>query len=90
MHITLSANYYHALKKFVANNKKNAQAIKKALTLFKENPNHPSLNLEKLQNTKGVYTVRLINKSDRIFFVWIEKNTVLFIDIGKHDKYRKF
>lgn len=77
MYITLSANYYHALKKFVANNKKNAQAIKKALTLFKENPNHPSLNLEKLQNTKGVYTIRL-NKSDRIFFLDRKKHSTLY------------
>lgn len=89
MHIKLSTNYYRALKKFVTNNKKNAEAIKKALKLFRENPNHPSLNMEKLRNAKGMYTFRL-NKSDRVFFIWLEKDSVLLIDIGQHDKYRKY
>lgn len=53
------------------------------------NPAYPSLNIEKLKNAQDIYTIRL-NKGDRIFFLWKEENTALFIDIGKHDKYRKY
>jgi len=31
-----------------------------------------------------------LNKSDRIFFIWQEKNMASSIDIGKHDKYRRY
>ena len=88
MQITLSASYYRALKNFVKNNKRNAQNIKKALTLFKENQRHPSLSLEKLKGSR-IWTIR-IDKGNRIFFSWINKTTVLFLDIGKHDKYRRY
>ena len=76
-------------KKYVKNNRKRFEDFKKAVTLFASNPNHPSLNVEKLRNAKGVYTIRL-SKGDRIFFIWKEERTVLFIDIGKHDKYRRY
>lgn len=89
MQIKLSASYFRALKKFVSNNKKNSESVKKALKLFKENPNHPSLNLEKLQHTEGVYTIR-VNKGDRLFLIRTDKDTVILIDVGKHDKYRKY
>ena len=88
MQIKLSASYYRALKNFVKNNKRNAHNIKKALKLLKENPHHPSLNLEKLKG-RHVWTIR-IDKANRIFLSWIEKDTVLLLDIGKHDKYRKY
>lgn len=88
MHILLSASYFRALKKFVKNNRRNAESIKKSEKLFKENPRHPSLHLEKLVGTK-VYSIR-IDKGNRIFFYWIDKFTTLFIDIGKHDKYRRY
>ncbi len=88
MQIRLSASYYRALKGFVKNNKINAENIKKALRLLKENPSHPSLNLEKLKGSQ-IWTIR-IDKGNRIFFSWIDKTTALFLDIGKHDKYRKY
>ena len=88
MQITLSASYYRALKNFVKNNKRNAQNVKKALKLLKENQHHPSLNLEKLKGSR-VWTIR-IDKGNRIFFSWIDKATVLFLDIGRHDKYRNY
>ena len=88
MQIKLSASYYRALKNFVKNNKRNAQNIKKALKLFKENQHHPSLNLEKLKSSH-LWTIR-IDKGNRIFFSWINKTTALFLDIGKHDKYRRY
>lgn len=88
MQIKLSTSYYRALKGFVRNNKKNAENIKKTLKLLRENPRHPSLNLEKLKGSL-IWTIR-IDRGNRIFFSWVDKATVLFLDIGKHDKYRKY
>lgn len=76
-------------KKYIKNNHERFEDYKKAVTLFLSNPLHPGLNIEKLKNAKSVYTIRL-SRSDRIFFIWKEENTALFIDIGKHDKYRKY
>lgn len=76
-------------KKYVKNSSQLFKSYKKSVTIFASNPNHPSLNIEKLRNVKGVYTIRL-SKGDRIFFIWKEENTVVFIDIGKHDKYRRY
>lgn len=87
MEIQLSSVYYRSLKQFVKNNKTNAQNVKKALSILKNNPTHPSLNLEKLGGTK-IWTIR-VDKGNRIFFC-IRKNIALLIDVGKHDKYRRY
>ncbi len=84
-----SSHFLSERKKYIKNNSQRLEDYKKTVTLFLSNPTHPSLNIEKLRNAKGVFTIRL-NKSDRIFFIWKEEKTVLFVDIGKHDKYRKY
>lgn len=84
-----SQHFLSERKKYIKNNHGRFEDYKKAITLFLSNPLHPGLKIEKLRNTKGVYTIRL-SRSDRIFFIWKEENTALFIDIGKHDKYRKY
>lgn len=84
-----SQHFLSERKKYVKNNRKRFEDYKKAVTLFLSNPTHPGLNMEKLQNARGIYTIRL-NKSDRIFFVWKEEDIAFFIDIGKHDRYRKY
>lgn len=76
-------------KKYLKNNPKRFAEYKKAIALFLSNPKHPGLNLERLLNTKGIYTIRL-NRGDRIFFIWKGTDTAVLIDIGKHDKYRKY
>lgn len=84
-----SRHFLSERKKYVKNNLQRFKSYKKAVTIFVSNPNHPSLNIEKLRNVKSVYTIRL-SKGNRIFFIWKEENTVIFIDIGKHDKYGRF
>lgn len=84
-----SKHFLSERKKYIKNSLQRYTSYKKAVTLFVSNPNHPSLDIEKLRNAKGVYTIR-IGRSDRIFFIWKEESTVLFIDIGKHDKYRRY
>ena len=86
--LQLSNRYQHEAKHFVNKNKTNLDAIKKTLRLFLQNPSHPSLKMEKLKGSL-YWTIR-ISLSNRIFFIWIDKKTALLIDIGQHDKYRKF
>lgn len=75
-------------KKFVHNNRKRFEDYAKTTRLFLSNYSHPSLRIEKLKG-QDVWTIRL-NQKDRIFFIWKNKTTVMFIDIGKHDKYKKY
>lgn len=84
-----SQHFLSKRKKYIKNNRERFEDYKKAIILFLLNPIHPGLNIEKLKNAKGVYTIRL-SRSDRIFFIWKEENIALFIDIGKHDKYRRY
>ncbi|MBI2338035.1 hypothetical protein HYU95_02525 [Candidatus Daviesbacteria bacterium] len=86
--ISYSQQYLAARKKFLKNNSKLANKTIRTILLFVQNPQYPSLNLEKLKGSK-VWTIR-IDKSNRIFFYWIDESKALFIDIGKHDKYRKY
>lgn len=86
--ISYSPKYLAARKKFFKNNSKLLDKTIKAIFLFVKNPKHPSLNLEKLKGTK-IWTIR-IDKGNRVFFYWIDESKALFIDIGKHDKYRKY
>lgn len=83
-----STNFIKERKKFVKANKYRVKAINKCLSLFIINPQHPSLNLEKLQN-RNIWTLR-IDKANRIFFIWISKDEALFTDIGTHDKYKLY
>lgn len=90
MMITLkkTSKYQESRDKFVKNNVKRGEALIKTIRLLVENPMHPSLHLEKLIGS-GVWTIR-IDSGNRIYFIWIDKNTVLLIDIGPHDKYRRY
>lgn len=76
------------LKKYVKKNTDRAEAVLSALNTFRHNPNNPGLNTEKLVNSE-IWSMR-INRGDRIFLVWIDKKTVLLVDIGPHDKYKNY
>ena len=86
--IQYSPKYLSERKKFLKSNSKLLIKTIKAIDRFSSDPTHPSLNLEKLKGSK-VWTIR-IDKGNRIFFCWVDKETALFIDIGKHDKYRRY
>ena len=83
-----SSKYLLSRKKFLKNNPNLFSKTTKAIELFIHNPKHPGLNLEKLKGSR-YWTIR-IDMGNRIFFVWINQLEVLFIDIGKHDKYRSY
>lgn len=87
--LTALPRYVRALAKYIKNSEKRKEEARRALKLFRESPSHPGLNTESLKNT-DMWSIR-VNKSDRIFFRWIEKNThILLWDIGAHDKYKKY
>ena len=57
----------------------------KKTDLFKKNPFHPSLRVEKLHPKKfNVWSFR-IDKSYRIVFKFVEKDLVEFMFIGHHN-----
>lgn len=59
------------------------KAAKKS-DLFKNNPFHPSLRVEKLHPKKfNVWSFR-IDKDHRIVFKFVEKNLVEFMFVGHH------
>lgn len=86
--ISYSPKYLIARKKFLKNNRQLVNKTIKTILLFAKNPKHPGLNLEKLKGTK-IWTIK-IDKGNRIFFYWIDESRALFVDIGKHDKYRRY
>ena len=61
------------------------KAVKKA-DLFKKNPFHPSLRVEKLHPKKfNVWSFR-IDKDYRIVFKFVEKDLVEFMFVGHHNE----
>ena len=86
--IKYSSKYLTERRKFLKNNAHLSEKTIRTISSFVKNPQHPSLNLEKLRGGL-IWTIR-IDRGNRIFFAWIDKQTALFIDIGKHDKYRKY
>lgn len=62
---------------------------KKQFELFLTNLFYPSLNTEKLEpKTANIWSFR-IDKANRVIFTFSEKETILLLDIGPHDIYRK-
>ena len=56
----------------------------KQLRLFKDNPNHPSLNTEKLSpKLAGLYSFR-IDRKYRVIFHFFPNGTVQIVDINDH------
>ena len=83
-----SQRYLSERKKFLRNNSGLLNKTIKTLSILVKNPKHPSLKLEKLKGS-SVWTIR-IDKGNRIFLFWVDKSTALLIDIGRHDKYRRY
>ncbi len=53
--------------------------------LFRQNPLHPSLHVEKLEpKNKQLWSFR-VDRKYRILFRFINKDRVIFLTIGHHD-----
>lgn len=63
--------------------------VQKQFRLFLKNLFHSSLHTEKLEpKHKNIWSFR-IDKNLRVIFTFIETQTILMLDIGPHDIYKK-
>ncbi|PIZ65066.1 cytotoxin [Candidatus Roizmanbacteria bacterium CG_4_9_14_0_2_um_filter_39_13] len=85
--VATTPHFKRSRNKYIKNSVKKAKQFLSALNAFRHNPSHPSLNVEKLINS-DIWSMR-INRSDWIFFAWINNETALLLEIGHHDMYRK-
>lgn len=84
---SFTSQYERSFRKLVKQNNQLRQEVKETLKRFAENPNHPSLHLEKLSGN-DIWTIR-IDRGNRLFFVWSETgDTAIFFLAGPHNLYR--
>jgi len=80
--------YAKSYRAFTKRNAQRIQAIDQVLRLFSQNPQHPSLHLEKLSGST-IWTIR-VDRGNRLFFIWSDTgDTAIFFLVGPHDMYRK-
>ena len=66
-----------------------SKKIRKQLSLFEENPKHPSLRTHKLTgNLKNHWSIS-ITKSVRMVYILEKKDLAFFIDMGTHEEVYK-
>ncbi len=61
------------------------EKVDEALELFRNNPEHPSLELEKIRGKEDIWSIRA-TRAIRITFNW-EENTVALRVVGDHRVY---
>jgi addiction module RelE/StbE family toxin len=66
--------------------KKLANRIEKQITLFEENPKHPSLRTHKLSGAMDNMWSISITTNIRMVYVFLDKNSVIFVKVGTHDE----
>ena len=87
--IHIDPQFEVAYRKYIKGNRLRSNQVAKAIKLLSSNPQHPSLNLEKLAHTQ-IWSVR-VTKGDRIFLIWSKNQAVAILFwLGKHDSYRKY
>ena len=81
----------HPTKTFAKNYRKLPEEIKKAthkqLKLLLSNPQHPSLNIKKMQDPRNIWEAR-VSESYRFTF-HIEDDTYILRKVGTHDILRR-
>lgn len=58
--------------------------LKKVMELLSSDPKHPSLRIEKLEGTGGIYSGR-VTKEYRLTFEFKEGGVIFLRVVGKHD-----
>ncbi len=64
------------------------EKAKEREVLFREDPFHPLLNTHKLHGKDKEFWAFYIDYKNRIKFIFLEKDTVLFMEIGDHNIYK--
>lgn len=85
MNIHLSKNFIRNYRKLLKKNPQIKNKIAEKLSLFKDNPAHPSLHLHKLQGKMVTDWSIAITSDLRLILVYVEDG-VLLVDIGKHEE----
>jgi len=80
--------FHSSYKKFIKGTPSLKQKVNNILIRFSQNPQYPSLRLEKLQGS-NIWTIR-VDRGNRLFFIWSSTgDTAIFFLVGPHDSYRK-
>lgn len=58
------------------------------ITLFEENPRHPSLRVHKLKGKLSPYRSFSVGKRYRVVFKFVNGDEVLYLDVGTHKVYQ--
>lgn len=88
MNISFSIETTRELKRLKTREPLLYKKIQKQLTLFKENPKHPSLRTQKLQgNLSNSWSIS-IERNIRMLYFTHDDETVFFL-IGTHDEVYK-
>ena len=86
MRITFSPSFKKAYSKRIKNNKKLVFVVTKRIEQFKTDPDCLQLHNHQLVGSmKGLFSFS-VNGDMRIIYEWINKETVLFLDIGSHNQ----
>ena len=59
--------------------------VEKQITLFIQNPKHPSLRIHKLTGKLNNSWSLSVTKSHRVVYVFLERNVMYVVGIGTHD-----
>lgn len=87
MKITETAQFR---KSYESLDKSTQKKTKKQFQLFIKNLFHPSLNTEKLEpKNKNIWSFR-IDRNFRVIFTFLDQVTILLLDIGPHNIYKKY
>jgi addiction module RelE/StbE family toxin len=84
--IFLDEGFKRSFRKIIRNNIDIKNKFSEKLELLKENPYHPFLKTHKLSGKLQNYMAFSIDYNFRVVFKFINKNTVLLIDIGTHEE----
>jgi mRNA-degrading endonuclease YafQ of YafQ-DinJ toxin-antitoxin module len=63
-------------------------AVKEKITEFSVRNHHKKLKVHKLKGKLKNYYGFSVDYSNRIVFMWDDKNTVALLDVGNHDIYK--
>jgi len=64
---------------------KEQKRLSERIEWFKNNSKDPRLKVHMLSGKMKGYFSFSLDYSKRTIFVWIESNTVLFVDVGSHE-----
>ncbi|MBR1437144.1 MAG: hypothetical protein IJ587_01280 [Synergistaceae bacterium] len=84
--ITYSERFKKQYKKLSADEK---NQFRRKLTVFAENPLHPSLRTKRIKGADGLVEFS-VNMDIRVIWFYEGESLVAFIDIGHHDILKNF